>query len=151
MIKFGRGFEVVKPSCRKTKGEVKLPVRGSKRAMAYDFFANEEYVVEDGETAKIWTDVKAYMRHKEGLVLNIRSSMGGVFVLANTQGWIDSDYYENDKNDGNIGIFLTNVSGETQIIHKGDRIAQGMFTRYLVARNGNTNNTRKGGFGSTGK
>ena len=35
------------------------------------------------------------------------------------------------------------------IIKKGDRIAQGAFFKFLVADNGNTDNTRQGGFGST--
>lgn len=61
------------------------------------------------------------------------------------------DYYGNESNDGNIGIFLLNISDEVQYIHKGDRIAQGMFINYLVADNGNSDNERTGGFGSTNK
>ena len=70
-------------------------------------------------------------------------------MLANTSGWIDSDYYSNESNDGNIGIFLMNISDETQVIKKDDRIAQGMFIQYLVADTGNTDAARTGGFGST--
>jgi dUTP pyrophosphatase len=91
------------------------------------------------------------MQSNEGLILNVRSSMGGKFMLANSQGWIDSDYFSNESNDGNIGVFLLNISNEVQEIKKGDRIAQGMFINYLVADNGNTNNERVGGFGSTNK
>ena len=54
-----RGFEVVKDEYRKTQGEVKLPEKGTSKAMAYDFFANDDYIVEPGKVAKIWTDVKA--------------------------------------------------------------------------------------------
>lgn len=61
------------------------------------------------------------------------------------------DYYGNENNDGNIGIFLLNISDTVQYIHKGDRIAQGMFINYLVANNGNLDNERVGGFGSTNK
>lgn len=144
-----RGFEIVKDACRKTEGAVTLPTRGTKRAMAYDFYANKDYAVEPGKIVKVWTDVKAYMRDDEGLILNVRSSMGGKFMLANTSGWIDSDYYSNESNDGNIGIFLMNISDETQVIKKDDRIAQGMFIQYLVADTGNTDAARTGGFGST--
>ena len=146
-----RGFEVVINDKRKTSGEVTLPTRGSSTAMAYDFYANETYSVMPNEIVKVWTDVKAYMQDNECLVLNVRSSMGGKFMLANTQGWIDQDYYSNESNDGNIGVFLKNISNEVQTIFKGDRIAQGAFFNFLVADNGNTDAIRTGGFGSTNK
>ena len=144
-----RGFEVVKDEMRKTKGDITLPTRGTSKAMAYDFYANKDYVVEPNKIAKIWTDVKAYMGDNECLILNVRSSMGGKFMLANTSGWIDGDYYSNKSNDGNIGAFLKNISDETLTINKGDRIAQGAFFNFLVADNGNTDKVRDGGFGST--
>lgn len=146
-----RGFEPVIESMRRTDGEIKLPNKGSSKAMAYDFYSNDNYAVEPNHIAKIWTDVKAYMQDDEALILNVRSSMGGKFMLANTQGWIDSDYYSNVSNDGNIGIFLKNISEDPIIIEKGDRIAQGMFIKYLTADNGNTDTERVGGFGSTNK
>jgi dUTP pyrophosphatase len=146
-----RGFEVVIDKKRKTANEVTLPTRGSSTAMAYDFYANDDYTVAPNAVVKVWTDVKAYMRYNECLILNVRSSMGGKFMLANTQGWIDSDYYCNEDNDGNIGIFLKNISGETQAITMGERIAQGAFFNFLVADNGNTDNVRTGGFGSTNR
>ncbi len=146
-----RGFEVVKAEARKTEGDIILPTRGTSRAMAYDFYANKDYTVEPGEIAKVWTDVKSYMGDTECLVLNVRSSMGGKFMLANTSGWIDADYYENESNDGNIGIFLLNISKETQEIKKGDRVGQGAFFNFLVADNDNATGVRTGGFGSTNK
>ena len=146
-----RGFEIVIDDKRKTSGEVTLPTRGSSTAMAYDFYANKDYVIEPNEVAKVWTDIKAYMQENECLIINVRSSMGGKFMLANTSGWIDSDYYSNESNDGNIGVFLKNISNETQLITKGERIAQGAFFNFLVADNGNTDNVRTGGFGSTNK
>ena len=48
-------------------------------------------------------------------------------------------------------IFLKNISNEDYIIHKGDRIAQGSFFKFLTADNGNTDKKRTGGFGSTNK
>ncbi len=147
-----RGFEVVKDSARKFPNvKVVLPQRGTARAMAYDFRANADYTVEPGKIAKVWTDVKAYMLDDECLIINVRSSMGGTFMLANTQGWVDADYYSNEGNDGNIGFFLMNISDEVQEIHAGDKIGQGAFFKFLVADNGNTDTVREGGFGSTGK
>lgn len=145
-----RGFEFISENNIKVKdGEPKLPTRGTSKAMAYDFYAPTDYVVSPNEIIKIWTDVKAYMQDNEGLILNVRSSMGGKFMLANTQGWIDADYYNNENNEGNIGIFLKNISNEIIHIRKHDRIAQGMFVPFLVADNGNTETIRKGGFGHT--
>ena len=146
-----RGFEVVKDEKRKTEGEVTLPTRGTSKAMAYDFYSNVDITIKPNKIGKIWTDVKAYMGDNECLILNVRSSMGGKFMLANTQGWIDADYYSNTNNDGNIGIFLKNISDESITIKKGERVAQGAFFNFLVADNGNTDNKRIGGFGSSGK
>lgn len=146
-----RGFEVVPPQYRKNgELEIKLPVRASLQSMAYDFYSPVSKIVEPDEIVKIWTDVNVYMRADECLILNVRSSMGGKFMLANTQGWIDADYYMNKDNGGNIGIFLKNISNKALLIEKGDRIAQGAFFRFLIADNGNTDNERNGGFGSTG-
>ena len=145
-----RGFEVVKDEMRKTTGEITLPTRGTSKSMAYDFYSNGEYTIEPNKIAKVWTDVKAYMGDNECLILNVRSSMGGKFMLANTSGWIDADYYSNENNDGNIGVFLKNISEETLTINKGERVAQGAFFNFLVADNGNTDTIRNGGFGSTG-
>jgi len=71
-------------------------------------------------------------------------------MLANTQGWVESDYYSNPDNDGNIGINLLNLGNTPYIIEKGDRIAQGMFINYLTTDDDNTTAERLGGFGSTG-
>ena len=144
-----RGFEVVKDEKRKTEGKVILPTRGTSKAMAYDFYSNVDITIEPNKIGKIWTDVKSYMGNTECLILNVRSSMGGKFMLANTQGWIDADYYSNPNNDGNIGIFLKNISDESITIKKGERVAQGAFFNFLEADNGNTDNERVGGFGST--
>lgn len=147
-----RGFEVVRDDARKFAGkEIQLPTRGTSKAAAYDFYANDTYTVEPNKIAKVWTDVKSYMGDNEVLLLDVRSSMGGKFMLANTIGVIDADYYSNDGNDGNIGVFLLNISDETLTINAGDRVAQGMFFNYLVADNGNTDAVREGGFGSSGK
>lgn len=137
---------------RKNKGtEIILPTKGSSKAMAYDFYAPVDIVIEPNKTGKIWTDVKAYMSNTECLIINVRSSMGGKLMLANTQGWIDADYYSNENNDGNIGIFLLNITDNPILIKKGERIAQGAFFNFLVADNGNSDKERTGGFGSTGK
>lgn len=100
----------------------------------------------------IWTDIKAYFEPDEALLINVRSSMGKYpIMLANTQGWIESDYADNSSNEGNIGIRLYNLSDDTYYIQKGDRIAQGMFIKYLITDDDNASAKRMGGFGSTNK
>ena len=104
-----RGFEIVVDEKRKTTGEITLPTAGTSKAMAYDFYSTDEWHAAPNAVVKVWTDVKAYMQENECLIINVRSSMGGKFMLANTSGWIDADYYSNEGNDGNIGVFLKNI------------------------------------------
>lgn len=143
-----RGFKVVSPTMRKSD-HVHYPTRGSVNSAGYDFYADKDYTIAPNEIIKVWTDIKAYMQPDEFLMLDVRSSMGGKFMLANTIGVIDSDYYENPDNDGNIGIFLKNISNEVQHIKRDDKIAQGIFMEYLKIDNDKTTAERQGGFGST--
>ena len=145
-----RGFEIVVPEKRKTDC-VHMPTRSSTNSAGYDFYADKDYSISPNEIIKIWTDIKAYMQPNEFLMLDVRSSMGGKYMLANTIGIIDSDYYSNPDNDGNIGIFLKNISDTTLTIFKGDKIAQGIFMKYLKADEDNTTAKRLGGFGSSGR
>lgn len=143
-----RGFKVVNPEMRKST-HVHFPTRGSVNSAGYDFYADKTYDVSPNEIIKIWTDIKAYMQPDEFLMLDVRSSMGGKWQLANTIGIIDSDYYENPDNDGNIGIFLKNISNSIQHIERDDKVAQGIFMKYLKIDNDKTMTERVGGFGST--
>ena len=145
-----RGFRIVNPDMRKSD-YVHSPTRSTTNSAGYDFYADKDYTVAPNEIIKIWTDIKAYMQPDEFLMLDVRSSMGGKFALANTIGIIDSDYYENPDNDGNIGIFLKNISNEVQHIKCDDKIAQGIFMEYLKIDNDKTTKERKGGFGSSGR
>ena len=145
-----RGFKVVNIEKRKSD-HVHYPTRGSINSAGYDFYADKDYNIAPNEVIKIWTDIKAYMQPNEFLMLDVRSSMGGKFMLANTIGIVDSDYYENPNNDGNIGIFLKNISNETQHIKRDQRIAQGIFMEYLKIDGDKTIEERKGGFGSSGR
>ena len=147
-----RYFELVKDKYRKSTGEVILPKRATKSSVAYDFYSPIDITIPPMTSVMIWTDIKSKFNENEALLINIRSSMGKQPVMiANTQGWIDSDYYSNPDNDGNIGIRLFNLGNTSYVVKSGDRIAQGMFVKYLVADNGNTDCVRKSGFGSSGR
>lgn len=147
-----RGFEIVREDKRRTTDTITLPTRADYRSAGYDFYAPTNYTCKPHAVTKIWTDVKSYMQENEVLLLDVRSSMGGKFHLANTIGVIDASYYENEDNDGNIGVFLVNDTDENIYIETGERIAQGIFVNYLTVDNDKPlSDTRTGGFGSTGK
>ncbi len=72
-------------------------------------------------------------------------------MLINTVGIIDSDYYSNSDNDGNIGFKLKNLTDKEVAIEAGEKIMQGVFKKYLKIDNDNVNEIRNGGIGSTDK
>lgn len=150
-----RGFEIVKDSHLKNKEiETILPTRSDNRSAGYDFYSKETVEIEPGNQHFFFTDVKAFMEEDELLSIHVRSSIGikAGLSLANTTGIIDSSYYENEDNDGNIIICLKNNSDHTVIIQENDRIAQGVFSKYLVTHDDNPlKNKRSGGIGSSGK
>lgn len=97
------------------------------------------------------TGVKAYMGENEYLQIVNRSS-GPIkrgLILTNGVGVIDSDYYNNPGNDGHIMGQFINISLETVVIKKGDRVFQGVFHQFLTADGDNANGERIGGHGST--
>lgn len=145
-----RCFEIVKDEHRKNKGEIKLPTRGSQHSAGYDFYSPIDITIQPNESAMIWTDIKANMYWDNVLMLFVRSSMGKhPIVIANGTGIIDSDYYSNEGNDGNIGFRLLNLGDTPYEIKIGDRIGQGVFVKYGTVKDDNTTGTRQGGFGST--
>ena len=130
--------------------EFDLPKRATKNSIAYDFYSPEDFVVEPHSKYMLWTGIKAQFQDDEALILNVRSSMGKKnIMLSNTQAWVESDYYNNENNEGEIGLFFYNYGDEKCEVKKGDRIAQGMFIKYLITDNDNAEGTRNGGFGST--
>lgn len=150
-----RGFEVVRPAfmCW-PEVETILPRRGTKQSAGYDFFSKEDAVIMPGQVYEFPMDVKAYMQSDEVLKLYPRSSIGIRMncMIANTVPIIDADFYGNATNDGNITIFLRNISKHPVTINRGDRIAQGIFEKYLIADNDPDDlPERAGGLGSTGK
>jgi dUTP pyrophosphatase len=146
-----RGFKVCKGF---ENSDISLPKRGTKYSAGYDIESCEDVVINPKEVVVVKTGVKAYMKDDEVLQIYPRSSLGFKkhLMLANTVGIIDSDYFENEKNDGHIMIGLYNYGNEVQTISKHERIAQGIFSKYLVCEDEEEINTiRKGGIGSTNK
>lgn len=149
-----RKFEIVKDEFKKNKNvEYKMPVRATKHSAGYDFYSPVDVVIKPNEMQMIWTDIKSQFNQDEVLLLCVTSGMGkNGIMLANTLGVIDSDYYSNSGNDGNLGFRLYNFSKQDYIIKAGDKIGQGIFIKFLtVDDEQEIVNERVGGFGSTVK
>ena len=150
-----RGFKIVRDEFRKHKDvEIQLPKRGSKGSAGYDICTPVDIVIPPyGISDAIQTDIKAYMPDDEVLLIVPRSSIGFKkgLMLINTVAVIDSDFYESPESDGNIGFKLKNLTDKEVVIKAGERIMQGIFKKYLVIDDDDTDTERVGGIGSTGK
>jgi dUTP pyrophosphatase len=69
----------------------------------------------------------------------------------NGQGIIDADYYDNPGNEGHILIAIVNHGTALYGVKRGERVAQGIFYKFLQADGDTTTADRQGGIGSTGK
>lgn len=149
-----RKFEIVKDEAIKYDNkDIKLPVRATKNSVGYDFYSPIDVTIKAGETKLIFSNVKACFGEREGLILASTSGLGKKgLILANGIGIIESDYYNNESNDGNLGFMLHNMSENDIEIHIGDKIGQGFFINFLTVENESEITTvRTGGFGSTDK
>lgn len=128
-----------------------LPKRGSMYSAGYDFYAINDFIVKPGEIKKIPTGYKATFMEDEVLLLLNRSSMGFKYNirLCNQVGVIESDYYNNESNEGHMWIALQNEGDKDFIVNKGVAYAQGMFTKFLITNDDNVTSQRTGGLGST--
>ncbi|MCF7924995.1 MAG: dUTP diphosphatase [Candidatus Izimaplasma sp.] len=146
-----RGFEKAKQYEHLT---FELPKRSTKHSAGYDIALIEAVTIQPGEIALGVTGIKAYMQNDEVLKLYPRSSLPKRYHLTipNNVGIIDKDYYSNSDNDGAIFVSLYNFGKDSVTVKKGERVAQGIFQKYLVSpEESDVITTRNGGFGSTGK
>lgn len=145
-----RGFEIVSSFA----GEgIVLPQRKTRSSAGYDIAAAAEVTLPPGRVTLVPTGLKAYMCPDEVLIVSIRSSIAlhHALMLANGIGVIDADYYGNDENEGHIQIAVMNLGKAPVVLAKGERIAQGVFSRYLLTDDDDAAGRRFGGFGSTGR
>ena len=130
------------------------PRRGTKCSAGYDFISPIKIVIPAHGMAKIPTGIKAQMNKDEVLYIYSRSSIGfkTAIRLSNVVGVVDCDYYNNPDNEGHIFIKFFNPTDKDYQIHIGDKIAQGIFAKYLTVDDEEEIETkRSGGLGSTGK
>lgn len=130
-----------------------LPKRGTAHSAGYDFYNPNDIVIPSHGSAVIKTGIKCYLDFDKYLALHVRSSMGikKNLMLKNITGIIDSDYVDNESNEGHILIGVYNYGDSDVSIKSGDRIAQGIINSYYTTDDDNTTKVRTGGVGSTGK
>lgn len=148
-----RGFEIAKGWEDK---DIHLPVRKTAKAAAYDIEAAEDITIPaykpGTKPTLIPTGLKAYCQDDECyLLLNRSSGPKKGFVMANSVGLIDADYYGNETTDGHFYFQYFNFGTEDLVVKKGDVIGQVMFQKFLTVDNDVATGTRTGGFGSTDK
>lgn len=130
-----------------------LPTRNDKGSAGYDFYTPKDIIIYPHQATKFATNIKANMEEDEVLMIYVRSSIGikKSLILANGTGIIDSSYYNNKDNEGNIMCVLYNYGDKMQVIKAGERVAQGVFLKYLRTDNDvPLNEERNGGIGSSG-
>lgn len=85
------------------------------------------------------------------MLVNRSSGPKKGLILPNSIGIIDSDYYNNETNEGHFYFQFYNVTDKELIIKKGDVIGQAIFQKYLLTDNDYSDGIRTSGFGSTDK
>ena len=133
---------------------IELPKRSTMKSAGYDIKSIESGIIKPGCAMSFKTGIKVCMNDDEVLYIYSRSSQGYKYnvCLANSVGVIDSDFYNNKSNEGHFQVRLINLGDTDFEVKIGDRIAQGVFMKYLtVDDEEEIKNTREGGFGSTNK
>ena len=148
------------------KGVV-LPERSTRYSAGYDFRAVEDTIIPSiwqlafkhftnvltGGTekvsiapTKVHTGVKAYMEDDEYLKVVSRSSNSKLgLIMPHSVGIIDKDFEQE------IMCVFWNFGFIPRVIQKGDRVAQGIFTKFLLTDDDNATSVRSGGWGSSGR
>ena len=146
-----RGFEKIN---KYKEVDFPMPARKTKSSAGYDICVPEDVALLPNRLVMVPTGVKAYMQEDEFLGVHIRS---GIAVkkgirLVNNVGIIDADYYNNPDNEGHIMLALVNTGIQPLVLKKGERVAQGIFYKYLTTDDDSDVQkvSRSGGFGSTG-
>lgn len=128
-----------------------VPTYGTLFSAGADLYSVEEVKIDAGDTKIIHTGIILEIPEGYGGFVFARSSLASKRGLApaNKVGVIDSDYR------GEIMVSLHNHSNESQVVEKGERVAQIVFMPYAMANFIQTEDLSKtergeGGFGSTG-
>lgn len=147
------GIQMEESRIREIYDNIKLPVRATTGSSGYDFFSPFYFSIAPDDSIMIPTGIKVEINEGWWLALIPRSSLGTKkgFRLANTIGDIDSDYYNNEGNEGHIFAKINNDSAVTGSVDAGEAFMQGIFLPYGITRDDEANGKRVGGLGSTSR
>ena len=139
------------PKMRAAYDAIPIPTRKTAWSAGYDFVTPFFIRLRPGESILFPTGIKAEMANFNVLFLFVRSSIGlkKHCMLPSGVGVIDSDYYNNPDNEGDIFMSLQNIGRESITIDAGERVAQGVFLCYDTVCNDSASGIRTGGIGST--
>ena len=101
--------------------DAKLPdVAYGNTSAAFDVYAAEDVEIKPGESKVVENGIRCSIHENDPyyMVVMDRSSMGFKRALRVYQGVIDAGYT------GPLGVLMTNIGTETQVIKKGDKYAQ---------------------------
>ena len=164
MEKKARGFEKISfnqfkkdlnfiNNIEEAYNNIMMPVRATSNSVGYDICTPFDFIIKPSEIKLIPTGLKVYFNSDEMFALYVRSSMGFKYNirLCNQVGIFECDYYNNEQNEGHIFVKIQNEGNKDVEFHAGDRIVQGIFSKYLIIDNDNASGIRIGGIGSTGE
>lgn len=127
-----------------------IPTKAHSTDACFDLYADDETVIASGKSATLHTGITTEIPNGFFAAVFPRSGMGikRHLRLSNSTGIIDSDYR------GEWVVSLHNDGNETQVINKGDRVAQFAILPVLDAKLIESELTETdrgtGGLGSTG-
>lgn len=128
-----------------------LPVRSTANSAGYDIAIPEGITIPAHGVVMAGTGIKVQMDKEDTfLIANRSSSPRKGYVCPLGIGVIDSDYYDNPDNEGELFIILMSVDGKEHTLESGTRVAQGIFSTYSITDDDNADGLRVGGIGSTG-
>lgn len=140
-----RGFEIV-PGYEDI---ATIPTRKTKKSAGYDIHAaiSQEIRILPGEMVPIETGITVYMQDNEEFQIRPRSGLGlkSQITLQNSPATIDADFHGNP-----FIVLLRNEGKQDFVVGPGMRIAQGVFSPYLITDDDHVETERTGGLGHTG-
>lgn len=133
--------------------QIKIPKRATKFSAGYDIYSICDFDLRPRQSILLPTGINANIDKDKFLLILPRSGQGFKYKvqLYNTAGVVDSDYYDNERNEGHIWVKLYNDSpdGHTLSVKQGEAICQGIIMKYYTVDDDTSTAERVGGFGST--
>lgn len=135
----------------KAYNNIIIPRRATAHSVGYDICTPFDFTLQPGEIKLIPTGLKVYFQTDEMFAIYVRSSMGFKYNIrmCNQVGIFECDYYNNESNEGHIFVKLQNEGKKDVSFKSGERIVQGIFSKYLIVDDDNASGKRTGGIGST--